>query len=467
MRSILVLQFLCVILAPSTHAQLPAGYHQDQVFVQGGMQRSYDLYLPESYTNAESRALLVDLHGITSNSGAQKARSGFDRVADAHGLIVVYPQGVDDSWNIRSVCCPPASVQEVDDESFVIALVKTLATQYHVESSRIYATGYSNGAGVAARLGCDAADVFAAVAVFSSLAILDPPCQPARPISYLGIHGDTDAVVPYQGGSVLGYMTVESQAEVFEFWKDANECVGDAPDHSEDLGDVTRCESFTQCADGVQTSLCTTRAVEPFGHDVYENQDGIDFAWYAWNFLTRFRLPAVSSEYADRVQLMYVAYYGRPGDPGGIDFWASRLRDSGGDLAGIIDAFGNSAEFNKRFGGLANDTLVNTLYLQLFGRNADRAGLDFYVGRLTNGEQTLGSIALSIADGVREGTQDYRIVSNKLEVANTFSARVTECETDYGTDEIDGAKEIIDGVSEDADSVSVSLLVVDSFLCPQ
>ena len=45
---------------------------------------------------------------------------------------------------------------------------------------------------------------------------------------------------------------------------------------------------------------------------------------------------------------MYVAYYGRPGDPGSVDFWAEQLDAVGGNLNAIIDAFGNSQEYNDR-----------------------------------------------------------------------------------------------------------------------
>jgi hypothetical protein len=165
------------------------------------------------------------------------------------------------------------------------------------------------------------------------------------------------------------------------------------------------------------------------------------------------------------VQKMYVAYYGRPGDPEGIGFWAGRLQESGGDLSDIINDFGTSDEFIDQYGGLANEELVNNIYLQLFGRAADPGGLEFYVGWLIDGTRSLGDIALSIADGVREGTADFDIVANKLEVANTFSAKVVECDAGYGTIEINGAKEIVNLVDSTETSVAVALGQIDAFLC--
>jgi len=39
------------------------------------------------------------------------------------------------------------------------------------------------------------------------------------------------------------------------------------------------------------------------------------------------------------IQSLYVAYYGRPADPQGLEFWATLLDKSEGDLNGIINAF--------------------------------------------------------------------------------------------------------------------------------
>ena len=79
-----------------------------------------------------------------------------------------------------------------------------------------------------------------------------------------------------------------------------------------------------------------------------------------------------------QIQTIYVAYYGRPADPAGLDYWQQQLTLSRGDLSTIIDAFGNSAEFVARYGNLNNTDLINNLYLQSFGRpgEADGAAAD-------------------------------------------------------------------------------------------
>ena len=174
-----------------------------------------------------------------------------------------------------------------------------------------------------------------------------------------------------------------------------------------------------------------------------------------------------SVNFEDQVQEVYIAYYGRPGDPGGIGFWAGRLAEDSEGISAIVDSFGNSAEFDDRFSSLGPTDLVNNIYQQLFGRDADPEGLDFFVDRLDSGVSTLASIALNIADGVREGTTDASIVANKLEVANAFTSAIETQEVAYGADQIEPAKGLLDAVDGTDESLNAGLanvqLVIDSF----
>ena len=166
----------------------------------------------------------------------------------------------------------------------------------------------------------------------------------------------------------------------------------------------------------------------------------------------------------ETVQRMYIAYYGRPGDPGGISYWQTRLTDTGCNLGEIIDAFGTSAEYQERFGTYTGEQLVENIYLQLLGRAADPGGLDFYAARLALGEMTLASIALDIMNGVREGTEDYRVVQNKIMVADYFSKRVQQLDAIYGNEQIEAARQILENVDSDQNSVALARSKTDQLL---
>lgn len=146
-----------------------------------------------------------------------------------------------------------------------------------------------------------------------------------------------------------------------------------------------------------------------------------------------------ASSYYSTVQKAYIAFYGRPADPSGLTYWATRIDAAGGNISSIITAFGNSAEATSLYGGVSNAVAVNNLYQQIFGRDADITGLNYYVGKLLDGSFTLVDIAQRIIDGASGG--DATIVANKLTAAQSF------------TDAIDTAAELI-GYSGDAAAVA-------------
>ncbi|ARU58067.1 hypothetical protein OLMES_4049 [Oleiphilus messinensis] len=155
-----------------------------------------------------------------------------------------------------------------------------------------------------------------------------------------------------------------------------------------------------------------------------------------------------TSQYEDQVQQMYVAYYGRPGDPAGIAYWADQLAAVNGNLSDIIEAFGTSDEFTARFGTLDNQTLVNNVYQQLFGRDADPAGLAFYVGELEAGTMSLSSIALNVSSGAQPGSGDYEIASTKLSLSNYFTSQVELNGSTYDLDMIADLQLILSAASD-------------------
>ncbi|MDN3524167.1 DUF4214 domain-containing protein [Halomonas sabkhae] len=159
----------------------------------------------------------------------------------------------------------------------------------------------------------------------------------------------------------------------------------------------------------------------------------------------------------DLVQKLYVAYYGRPADSAGQTFWAEKIDNEGADA--VINDFGNSAEYESRFGDLGNEELVNNLYQQLFGRDAEQDGLDFYTGKLESGELSLADIALVIAENAENADAD--VMANKVAAAQSFT---TEAGDDYAGDAAaDYASEFLGGVNADTDvaNLDVSSVVAD------
>ena len=160
----------------------------------------------------------------------------------------------------------------------------------------------------------------------------------------------------------------------------------------------------------------------------------------------------------DTVQKAYLAYYGRPGEPTGLDYWANRLYSLGGTwTVEILDAFGNSDEFQSQIGDLSASELITNIYIQLFNRVPDQAGLDYFVELLESGQSSLSQISVEILDAA--SGDDAKTILNKLLVSEYFTQKVADGMS-YGS--IQSIKAIISGVSSDPTLVISAYALIDS-----
>jgi hypothetical protein len=180
----------------------------------------------------------------------------------------------------------------------------------------------------------------------------------------------------------------------------------------------------------------------------------------AWGSGTATSVDCVDAA-RQRVQEAYLAYYGRPADPAGLEYWTSRLEAAGGSLQPIIDAFGKSPEFDARYRGSSDPAgdLVKAVYWQTLGRAPDPAGLAWYVGRLTSGSSP-GTIALNVLDGAVM-RPDATVVANRIHVANYYTDRAAGCK--HGLS-INGSDLLASILAESA-SVSTAITTIDAAAC--
>jgi polyhydroxybutyrate depolymerase len=219
-----------------------------------GRSRELLIHVPSGYDNTRPVPLVLNFHGATSSAQQQRSLfSQMDSTADAKGFIVVYPQGVGASWN-AGACCGDAASLDVDDVGFARALVEYMAARACIDEKRVYATGFSNGGRLSYRLGCEAADVFAAIApVAGTKSFPDlsnsPGCQPARPLSLIDFMGSADSRIAAQPGQVAEWVAINgcSDAEPTEVYRQAEHY----------------CAAYTQCEAGTSVTFCV---VDGGGH---------------------------------------------------------------------------------------------------------------------------------------------------------------------------------------------------------
>lgn len=166
---------------------------EDQI-LSGGVTRHFLLHVPPLYYG-DPTPLVLNFHGYGSNSRQEEILTGMSAKADAAGFIVVYPEGLDGAWYTGP------STQGDADRQFIRDLVAHLENLYTIDPKRIYATGISNGGGMADRLACNMADLIAAIAPDSGAYNFWQDCLPWRPVPVLAFHGLDDNVIPYEGSS--------------------------------------------------------------------------------------------------------------------------------------------------------------------------------------------------------------------------------------------------------------------------
>jgi polyhydroxybutyrate depolymerase len=163
--------------------------------------------------------------------------------ADAEAFIVVYPEGVDQLWRDG-----PGS----DDVQFVRDLIAHLRGEYTIDPKQIFATGISNGGGMANRVGCDLSEVIAAIGLVSGAYNAWKICKPGRPVPVVAFHGTADNIVPYEGVG-LGN-AAPPIPEWASAWAERDGCVSTPTTFSQ--GEVTG-ETWGNCEAGAEVVLYT------------------------------------------------------------------------------------------------------------------------------------------------------------------------------------------------------------------
>ncbi|MCV7178655.1 CE1 family esterase [Mycolicibacterium sphagni] len=195
----LVAALLLLFTLPAEHASAIGDLPRALTF--GGAQRTYVLHVPAGLDHPNG--LVLNLHGGSQTGFKQAAETNYDAVADQHGWIVAYPDGIDLSWaDGRGASSPDR--QGVDDVGFLSALIGRLTHEYGIAPGRVFVTGMSAGGFMATRLACERADLVTAIAPVSSTLGVDVPCNPSKPVAVLAVHGTADSVVPYNGGRMVG-----------------------------------------------------------------------------------------------------------------------------------------------------------------------------------------------------------------------------------------------------------------------
>lgn len=318
-----------ILLVMLVFAAQPARADDSVALDWGGQRRPFIVHLPKGEAKENLPVVLV-LHGGGGNAENMRSMTGMNEVADKHGFLAVYPEGFGSplmdrmrTWNAGD-CCGPAVKKQSDDVGYIGAVIDRLIVDYKIDSSRVYATGHSNGAMMSYRLACELSDRIAAIAPNAGQRPVES-CKFKRPVPVLHMHGTEDPCALYDGGEKCGgcfskflHFNVEEDRSCLPVRRVA-----------QDVAKLNGCEMTTEvtlqkgaltceqykCGAQAAVSLCsfagmghrwagasdkgpTVCAKEPdkkictrFEEIVGPVNNDADAGELAWAFLSRFRLP--------------------------------------------------------------------------------------------------------------------------------------------------------------------------------
>ena len=126
---------------------------------------------------------------------------------------------------------------------------------------------------------------------------------------------------------------------------------------------------------------------------------------------------------ASQLQQLYVAYFGRAADPSGLDYWVAQ----GTTTKAFAAHMHGQNEFQSTYGTKSNEAQVNQIYQNLFNRDADAAGLLYWVGQIENGTLSLASIANDLIWNIDNGhgsATDKLTLAAKTTTATAYTAEI-------------------------------------------
>jgi len=224
-----------------------------------GNARRFIIYLPEGYNNAGAMPMIFVIHGGSGTPEGMINIANFKLISEREKVVLVYPAGIQNNWNDGRPTTP--NQLGINDVGFFNQMCDYLINNYSVDSTRIYATGISNGGFMSSRLGCELSDRIAAIAVDAATMeanTIAPNCNPGRPVPAIYIHGSSDPLVPFTGGVMTAGGTaggtVLSHFQAIDKWVTINHCntapvVTDLPDIAND-GTTVKQRVFSGGTDG-------------------------------------------------------------------------------------------------------------------------------------------------------------------------------------------------------------------------
>ena len=125
----------------------------------------------------------------------------------------------------------------------------------------------------------------------------------------------------------------------------------------------------------------------------------------------------------ESIQQLYIAYFNRPADAGGLAFWVDSV-NKGVSLSTIAANFAAQDEYKVVFANMSEDQIVARVYQNLFNRLPELGGLNYWSNLLKTGAITVDKIVQEVAASAQQDPAkgpDTISVQSKVAAAVAFT----------------------------------------------
>ncbi len=166
----------------------------DYTIMVNGKTREYTLDVPNGYDANTPYPITFGLHWRGGNSGNVVSNGYYGLKGKANGgMIFVSPEGL--TPNGESGWANDGG----EDVELIAKILDQLEADLCIDTSRVFATGFSYGGMFSNAIGCELGDRFRAIAPYAGS--LWSGCESGNsPVAYLGTHGTADNVVGIEFG---------------------------------------------------------------------------------------------------------------------------------------------------------------------------------------------------------------------------------------------------------------------------
>ena len=197
------------------------------------------VYSPKKISKNDKLALIISLHGYSSNPMQQRFVLPLNYLSGKRKTIVAVPSGIKDKkgkrfWSGLN-CCDGHAAKVPNDVSFLRSVINDIKSEYPINENKIFVAGFSNGGFMAYRMACEASDLVSGIISFAGSGPMDSQeCEPIRPLKVLHIHSTKDKTIlfegsgPAAGGPFEGSRWHPSASKTVSFWEQKNGCSKDS-----------------------------------------------------------------------------------------------------------------------------------------------------------------------------------------------------------------------------------------------